>query len=274
MFPHPLCHFSGNGANASSVENVIASACFHLDMTVPDSHKGSELDLKNIVSVPADGSATTDFDAHFGVDDSVSSDDPTPTGTGEDRFAALDGSKLFTMKTNTAGMLQKIHRSDFDWWISFLWQPLANHTLNRRAWGSRQLGTDRGTDLQTPVDDLYDVIASNGTSGVFLSNGDVAIPGATPSMVTVSVQGAGSSNNIRIWSQSDTATVLSQALNASTVDSANIFGICAGKGGVTPLENGSRFYAICGGNEFLTNTKHAAIRAHFKSIHPSARYGA
>lgn len=266
-------NITGSGDVSPYLDGVIASVCCDLDATVAVSYGGSGETWANLIATPADGAAQTGYDFYLGLAATTDGAEPSFTGTAGDAAAyfACDGGDYFTIKNiANAPTLAKAHRSDVNGtWIAFAWRSPASPAGYVRMLGSELLGP--GITLRYDNLELFDCTAGNGTSVSLLASDVASVSADTDYLIIVSWDGTGSTDNARIWINQTTATATtSVALQTSTVDNTDGFlvGACLYSGAVTqPLQNGSRIYHFSAGNEFLDDTKAAAIIAHLETRH-------
>ena len=272
-----LAVLMGEKVSGVFLDDVIDSVVCDLDATISASYSGSGQTWANLIASPADGANQIDYDAHLGADDSSSTDDPTFTGSAGDdaAFFNVDGGDWFTFKTiANATTLIKAHRSDTSGtWIAIAFRTSGIPVGFTDFWGN-SLGSDRGVGGQ------YDSTGNNirlrtfgDTAGVQAITNGTALSGDTDYLIILSWDGTSTSNNGVEWVNSATATTTeSSTFNTSTTDETGIFNIGSSNNGSRPLPSGSRIYHFSCGNEFLDDTKAAAIRTHLQERHAGMRY--
>ena len=260
---------SNDIAVADDLSASLASAVFDLDATLAASYPGTGTTWANLVSAPADGAGQTDYD-FFRGEGSTSTKYPTFNGSAGDAAAywSLDGGDWFQIKSgsNTA-FLNNLHKTTGgqDFWIAITGRYIS--TASASLFSTRQFsGTVNGIDF----------LAYNSASGKF----QVRQRGATAE-VTISptptvaagndfiliVSHSHSGNYTRFYLNSTSDTGAAHTFNAGTNTPARAVIGALDANGVIPVPNTFRIYSAAGGNEYLDDTKAAAIIAHLEARH-------
>lgn len=256
---------SGDG----SLADVIASAVFDLDATIAASYPGTGTTWSNLVTAPADGSAQTAYDFLTG-DGATSTTYPTFNGSAGSAAAywGFDGGDYFLLKsgvnTNFLRDLQKTTGGS-DWWFAATIKVQAG-TIIQGLFGNRTTtSTSIGVAVWLTASEFLQAPQSNGTQVVASRTGAFV----DDNIYVVLVSHSHSTNATRFWVNSVTAQEVSQTYNTTTTDAARVarlFGI-SGSGGQGPLNLGTETYSAAMGNEYLDDTKAAAIIAALEARH-------
>ena len=256
---------SGDG----SLADVIDSVVFDLDATQSASYSGSGTTWANLVTAPADGSAQTAYDFYTG-DGATSTTYPAFNGSAGSSAAywSFDGGDYFGIKSgaNTAFLnsLQKT-TGGTDWWISL--------AINKTdaSWTTAALFATlgavpnyNGISIDTVSTEDFQLNQGNGSSGI----SPVFSPGVQTSGNYILIISYSTTGNLRMWLNSGTA-VLEQAIAFSTnvVDAQYPARIGSRGDGSLFINAETRIYSVAGGNEYLDDTKAAAIIAALEARH-------
>ena len=248
-----------------SLSDVIASAVFDLDATQAASYT-SGTTWSNLVTAPADGSAQTAYDFYTG-NGSTSTTYPTFNGSAGSAAAywSFDGGDYFGIKSgaNTAffNALHKttggtafwfaitLHKTDNTWSTAALLANLASST------------NYKGIEIGVLSTEVFSFGQGNG-AGSATNNSGVQTSGDF--IVIYSYDGSG---NIRRWVNTTTATTTAISFTASSDNAAYPMRIGSWGDGSRALNAETRIYSVAGGNEYLDNTKAAAIIAALEARH-------
>ncbi len=270
--------FGGDSADSNDIQNiaagggsyldgVVTSAVCELDATVSDSYSGSGQTWANLVASPADGSAQADYDFTLGANDTASTDDPTFTGTAGDSGAywSVDSGDNFTLAGDNTAFINSLHKGSQAFWICVIWRNVDLTWRNGPLVGTAidNFNPDDGLHLGTTSSERY--VINQGGGGVETSNTSPAYGGSDfgdDQLVIVSYDGNGM---LRWWRQSATSQSSAFVMAASTQDAEAKLRLHVDEWGRT--SDMSRLYHVSMGNEYLDDTKAAAIIAHLEARH-------
>lgn len=258
-----------NGGDIS-LQSVVASTVFDLDATIAASYPGTGTTWANLAAIPADGSAQTAYDFHTG-DGATSTTYPTFTGTAGNAaaFWSFDGGDYFTLKSGSAPtFLGKFHNTDGDnWWIAFAFRQ-ANNTANAALLSIGKTSVTNSVAgfaaYANSAESMF-LNQANGAAGnsATVNGGTFAV--GTDFLVILSFNK--STNTLTVWRGSTTGTPQSWVYNASTVAVTGAVALGASTSLASPQPSGFLLYGVYGGNEYLDDTKAAAIIAHLEARH-------
>lgn len=239
-----------------SLSSAVSSAILDLDATVVESYASGQT-FANIVTTPADSSLKTDNDVYRGATSSATTDDPTFTGRigSKAAYFALDGGDFFKFKTPTA-FLRSLHKTtggSSHWFSAVVLLPsLSGHLFNNRQ-GTPARGVDWNMAIGTSS------YLQTGDSG---SNATLASAPPTPStgvFISLIVSHDTTNNLTTFWYSTRTGVSKAQTFVTSTVDQSGDNLIGATNTGFGWLPAGSQLKHFGFGNDYLDNTKAAAI---------------
>ncbi len=248
-----------------SLDQILPSTVFDLDATIAASYPGTGTTWANLVPAPADGSAQTDYDFELGGFAGLTTY-PTFTGTPGDPAAywAFDGGDYFSLKSGTntpfINALNKTTGTQTFWVAVGFFGVLGN---GQCLYDTRQTSSNVGSLMQ-----------HGSTEGLLLGQrGDTLTVSRTSSQtgLTGDLLFIASYNQptdqVRMWIHG-AGTTYGLTYNATTADASNPMIIGAGTNGISAfLANGARMYSFAMGNEYLDDTKAAAIIAALEARH-------
>jgi hypothetical protein len=276
MFTFPIGHFSSS-ISGQGLELVVSSTCCDLDATLSGSYGGSGQTWTNLTTTPADGTDQTEWDAFLGADISVSTDDPTFTGSAGDSAAyfSFDGGDYFQFKAPPALVQEKIHKTAFadtELWIAMTVYVPASATLGG-LFGNG--GYNNGTegwcvDYLLSTDSLT-FKTSGGTDFVpkDLANGSVKLDDWNVFIITLQKLD-GDTIDYKTWvNTSVAATEVSNIEFDETpvTANANVNFQIGKRGNNFPLENNYRIASFSVGNGYLTDDQAIAITKQLETRH-------
>ena len=265
---------SGGAADAGGsdfLDGVLDSTCFDLDATIVDSYGGSGQTWANLITSPADGASQTDYDFHLGNDATADTTDPTFTGSAGDQAAyfSLDGGDCFNIKsfTSAQSVLFNAAKSNSSWWIAIT-ALIPTSVNNDNLCGSGDLAADIGikfncTSATLNRCNLFQQDGSTNRNIGFVGN---SINRDGNNIIIISNNGG---TPIQ-WHNSTTGVNGNGAYSTNTTDPARSFriGSTSDAAGIEDaMPSGTRIYSFAGGNEFLDDTKAAAIISHLETRH-------
>ena len=257
--------------NTDPLSSVISSACCDLDATLSSSYDGSSQTWSNIITSPADGASQSDYNFTRGATTGASTDDPTFVGTANDPAAyfSFDGGDYFLNSgTSSVPTIYNMHKKTGGtnaWWVAIAY---FHKDSTQALWGRGWVGNIYGVYLYSTASNstLYQDRATTVTSQTLGIN----VPADSNALFIVSVDMEATSNNVKVWYNSDTASAtFNKTWTSVSTNTTSQFGIgCSITGGINGLVvNGTRIYHWSCGNELLNDTKAAAIRALLASRH-------
>jgi hypothetical protein len=261
---------SGDG----SLADVIASAVFDLDATQAASYGGSGTTWTNLVTAPADGSAQTAYDFHLGLTSGAAADDPTFTGSAGSSAAyfALDGADFFDFATDTTttAFLKNLHKTTGgqEFWIAVGVRVIAG-SATQCLYGYRTTtATSQGIRFEITSSERLSLAQGNGTATVSGTSATTLSSGTDYLLIVSAPAGGGT---IRFWFNTLTAEEISLTYGATSTDpsvsSVPKIAACGAGTGQNIMNNTTRIYSAAMGNEYLDNTKAAAIIAALEARH-------
>jgi len=257
-----------------SLADVVASAVFDLDATIAASYPGSGQTWANLVAAPADGSAQTAYD-FFRGDGSTSTTYPTFTGSAGDSAAywSFDGGDYFQLLSGVnTPFIRDLHKTTAakTFWVAITMlavdPPGTRHLFSNAPSGSAH----QGVSLQ---------IAGSGNGRFKFQQGDGLVGTNNLDLGSASFSANNqnhilifsydsATNTARHWVDTDTAIETSFTYLTAITDAAGILRIgTVGGGTINPVPSGTRIYSVAMGNEYLDNTKAAAIIAALEARH-------
>lgn len=257
------------------LDGALSSVVCDLDATISASYDGSGLTWANLIASPADGTARAAYDFHLG---NGSTDTTYPAFNGAAGHAAaywsVDGGDYFRLKTLVGSIPEKWHRTSggTPFWVAVTFKtPAGIFTGTRAFWGNVATTANRGVLGYVGSADTLGMVSSNGATAPVLSNISSALSGATDYAFILSADPSLGSDNVRVWVNSASGSLFSHNFGATTTNSTDNFYILATKHAGTEggyiMEAGTRFYSFAMGNEYLDDTKAAAILAHLGARH-------
>lgn len=242
---------SGDGSLADVVDSVV----FDLDVTQAASYPGSGTTWSNLVTATG-----TTYDFYRG-DGATSTTYPTFNGSAGSAAAywSFDGGDYFRLKSGVnPNFLARLGRTDIaqDFWMAIAFNP-ANFTASRQIITNTTTGSGgRGVALSMlstevmNLDSLTAGIDTSATLGAALSIGAASLMIVTHDYAT---------NTTRYWRNSVTGADVSQTFDTLTSDGTAALTIGANGTLSTFIPSGSLIYSVAMGNEYLDNTKAAAV---------------
>jgi hypothetical protein len=252
-------------AQDGSLSDVIASAVFDLDATQTDSYVGSGTTWANLVTAPADGSAQTAYDFMFG-NGSTSTTYPTFTGTPGDPAAyfLFDGGDYFRLQGSKPDFLDSLQKTTggTSWWLAMTIQWVVN---TGGLFGTSNASSAIGMNIRT----------GNDGSMTFRMRGDTNVTAlATPTGLLTAGGNAviiysfnKDTSTLARWVNTTTASTSSFILNPTAADAVGPGEIFSRGDGNFNQANGARLYSCAMGNEYIDDTKAAAIISLLESRH-------
>ena len=268
---------ASHGINASyqtsgdgSLADVLASAVFDLDATQSASYPGTGTTWANLVTAPADGSAQTDYDFFTG-DGVTSTTYPAFNGAAGDPGAywSFDGGDNFRLKSGVnPSFLNNLHKTTGgqDFWIAVTFNALDITYGNYVAFATGSAFAAGGEGILMRLNSLESLQhVQAGTSGTSAYASASASLGAGTHIIIISHSHA--SNLSTYWINSATGVEAAHTYSTSTVNPANPARIASLTDNTSALSAEKRIYSVAGGNEYLDNTKAAAIIAALEARH-------
>lgn len=260
---------------APYLDGVISSVVCDLDATISNSYNGSGLTWSNLIESPADGTTRAAYDFHLG-NGSTSTTYPTFNGTAGDAAAywSTDGGDYFLIKTLAGSLAERWHRTSggTPFWVAVTFQtPSDLFSGTRSFWGNASGSYNRGIVSYAVSADTISMLSSNASTVPVTNNLSGVLVGSTDYIYLFSSDPSLSSNNVRIWVNTASASTFTHSYSASTTNSSDNLHILATKG---PFQDGSqimlsglRLYSFAMGNVLLDDAGAAAIIAHLGARH-------
>jgi hypothetical protein len=253
-----------------SLKDVVASTVFDLDATIAASYPGSGQIWANLVTAPADGAAQTAYDFWLGSTSGAAANDPTFNGTAGSAAAywSFDGADFFRLAGGNTGFINSLHKTTggVDWWAALTIQiPSlgANSPMIFSTRGTASSSTNGYAYLST-TSGLRLRIGQRGATGLTMSDSSGTFTTDTPIILLASH--SLSNNQSRYWISSTTSSEADHTFNASVANAASVLDVGA-RNGTDPFLATTRLYSLAMGNEYLDNTKAAAIIAALEARH-------
>lgn len=251
------------------LDGVLDSVVFDLDATIADSYGGSGVTWANLTATPADGSAQTAYD-FFRGDGSSGTTYPTFNGSAGDPAAywSFDGNDYFKLKSgiNTA-FLNNLHKTTggADFWYALTMGAVDFSGGNVPLFGTRSTvnNASHGIGYEVQTSENIRLAQSNGSAGSLLNLASIAISGDHLLIVSYSH----STNQTKFWMDSATALTNAQTFVTSISNPGQAAVIGAYPAASAFLTNGTKIYSAAMGNEYLDDTKAAALIAHLNVRH-------
>ena len=251
--------YSAPNGGDGSLKDVISSAVIDLDATVSTSYSGSGTTWANLVTSPADGSAQTAYDFYTG-NGATSTTYPTFNGSAGSSAAywSFDGGDYFRKKDGAiTSFLQNMHNYSVagkGFWAA--WTGNIPTPASVSSMFATSDSTSEGCLLQ--------ILTSTGNARIRRrhSGGGSSMDSttsATGSNKIVVVSFNNETGAYRFWINSTTVTSSGTNTTLSTASSVGVPVIAAETDFGGALPNTSRLYSFAMGNEFLDDTKAAAI---------------
>lgn len=253
------------------LDGVLASTVLDLDATIAASYSGSGQVWANLIVSPADGAAQTDYDMYLGAGSGSSTDDPTFTGSADDPAAyfAMDGGDHFSLKSGVnTNFLKNLHKTTggTDWWMAATVKSV-NFTNANILFATQSGTTGIGLRAQFNINEGLTHVQRGGTANATATS---TIATGTNNETIAIVSHSHAANTTRFWisraGATGTAEEIAHTYNTTTSDPSAVFALSLFASGFQ-LENGVRVYGFAMGNEYLDNTKAAAIITHLETRH-------
>lgn len=254
----------GEPAGCDCLADVIDSVVFELDATDADSYSGSGTTWANLIASPADGAGQTDYD--------FTNTGYTFNGTAGDAAAywSTDGGDYFSSIADQTSFMKKAHKTTggTDFWMALTFAPstlTSIQTLLNTANGSTVANV--GINVQFNATGTWRVARFTGAS-----NSTTNLSGTTQTVANTVIIMSWSANfaEAKYWINSTTTdNTVAPSVAASTLDADSAKTII---GSYQPvplfgLQSGGKIYSMAVGNEYLDNTKAAAIISYLETKH-------
>lgn len=254
------------------LDDVIASVVVDLDATMTESYSGSGETWSNMIVTPADGASQTDYDFWLGVDGDTDGDEPTFTGSADDPAAyfSVGGDDFFNGKSvlgpTTIRNMHKKTGGTNQWWCAVAFKRGSD--VGGTPWGRGWTGNAQGIYPFTSATNisLYQDYTSATTNQSFSFN-----PDTSDYLMIISADMEATTNNVRRWINTTTATTYSKTWASASTDPTYALRIGATVDSTNGLRSAlpasSRIYHFSCGNAYLDNTGAAAIFNHLETRH-------
>lgn len=260
---HRTQAFKGGGGTSLGLETVASVADYTvaqwdagLTESVADSSPAA---ITNIISAPADGSSTSDWDLWNGPD-SGSTDDMTFTGTAGvgGSYLASDGDQYMVQKLSNANIpsflkdMPKTNASS-DWSIIYAMRIYGNVS------GKAIFNTNKTTPNYTGIYNNSVTSGDNINFNMYPGTG-------TPVTTTVDSSVSTLTDTLMIWTYDVSTNTFKYAANAATLSTGTGFtantsndggriNICRSEGIAVGCHAGTRFYGAAVLNTFLSDSQ-------------------
>lgn len=251
------------------LDGLLSSVVVDLDATVSASYPGTGQTWSNLTASPADGSAQTAYDFYLGDTSSAAADDPTFNGTAGSSSAywSFDGGDLFALKSgaNTA-FLNSLHKTTGGGpsWIAWAFRPIDG--ASTYGMFNNCVSGGNGVRVEVSAAETPSIgILGDSTGQVTAANLGSVTPG-TDYLCIVTLDPA--TNVAKYWKNTVSGTGVTPSYPAATTNADEIARIGARFSNTTgKAPNGTILYSFAMGNEYLDDTKAAAIFAHMEARH-------
>ncbi len=248
------CGAAAAGEGSPYLDGVLTSVCCDLDATQSESYGGSGTTWANLVASPADGAAQADYDFTSGLTFTGSAGDPAA-------YWLAGGAQSFTIGSNTA-FLNSLGKTSAgnSWWIALAFQRVASDGTYFFATLAGTGSTNRGIRVRSLTSGSTSIFQRGPSS---LTSAAVGTIPAGDNIYIVSFDK--DTDTIRYWINTTTGSSSAFVMDATTDDADQTFEL--GTTNTNDFDSGSRIYSFAMGNEYLDDTKAAAIIAHLEARH-------
>jgi len=245
-----LNQMSNFGILASELKRIQPATILDFDARVLGSYNGAGQEWTDLVS------GKTFF---LGEDDSVSTDDPTFTGTAGDSGAyfALDGGDLFNADASTAALeaFRKAHRTDASYPYTFVWKGRYGSLSSGFVWllSTFSPNITSGWGIQINNTNGNVILWQGGDSATELSGVGHAV--ASNTEFTLAIQFDMSTNTVNVAFNGSVFSSVSWASETATTDASDdvVLGALSNFGSYLP--NGSRIEHFSAYNKLLSDAE-------------------
>lgn len=269
---------AGGGAASPYLDGVLDSVCAELDATIEASYPGTGQTWASLTAAPADGSSQTDWDAWLGLDGTADSADPGFVGTAGDPAAYfnidLEGDyfKFKTPSAMTAAQngIRKVSGNAF--WIATIIKTQPSGSLGTDCWfGGANTSTLRGITVYHSGTGRLNFWTGHSSFSDFYQTGTGVITTNTTYLCVMSCNPLATTSNLRIWLNSaDVDYTANVNMVTDTVATTNYWLGAAANSSNAPslaINTDAQIKYFAFGNEFLDDTKAAALIAHLEARH-------
>ena len=262
----------GSGPVSSYLDGVLPSTVFDLDATITASYPGSGVTWANLAT-PADGSAKTAYDFYRG-DGATSTTYPTFNGTAGSAAAywSFDGGDNFRLKSGTnTDFFNNLHKTTggTNFWVAvafnindgsltnseFLFSSLSTPSSAYNGLALRTLSSENLSLFQSG-ETLSSVSSTTGATFTAIGPHIAIFSRSTSSTITrIWVNGLARENIDTTWDASSTNPTGSFVIGSNNTSTSYF------------LTANINMFSFAMGNEYLDDTKAAAIRSHLAARH-------
>lgn len=263
---------TGSLSAGGSMQDVIASTVFDVDATMQGSYSGSGQTFSNLVTSPADGESQTAYNLQLGTTSSPSTDDPTFTGSAGDSGAYFlhdGGDTMSLVNTNAnAPFFNDIHKgaSGQAWWLAFAIRTPSSLATMSYINSTGFALSNYGLRVRTISSGAVEVILGQGGPGFFYSGPGGGVSTTDETLLIVTYDFDSDSLDIYI-NGSAYATGVTGATSTTTTAPTYDFRFSGIDSGSQRYLNGTRLYAMSGGNTKINSTQATAIKTEYESRH-------
>lgn len=246
-----------------SLADVIASAVFDLDATQAASYT-SGVTWSNLVTAPADGSAQTAYDFYTG-DGSTSTTYPTFNGSAGDAAAywSFDGGDYFGLKSGTnTTLINNLSKTTggSDFWfavaVKHIDGPSTIGIINTQA-----TANGAGVSVRFQAGEIIDLTQRQTANSI----GSSVVTATNDTNYLIIASHSHSNNTTRFWINSTTVIEIAHTFNTGTSNAS--IAMVLGTLGAGRFASGTFMYSAAMGNEYLDDTKAAAIITALEARH-------
>lgn len=249
------------------LDGVVTSAVLDLDATIAASYAGTGTTWANLVAAPADGSATTAYDFYTG-NGSTATTYPSFNGSAGNAAAywGFDGGDYFLLKSGTnTNFINDLHKSaGGDFWVAITFR------IPDLATTSGLYTTQSGTSssgLRAELTNTENINSQQRGDSTSATTVALAVGASTGTDHILLMSHSNASNNWRVWLDTVTAANVAQTFVTATTAASAALTIATRLAATGRIDSGARLYSFAMGNEYLDNTKAAAIINHLEIRH-------
>lgn len=237
--------------------DIVASTVLDLDATIAASYSGSGTTWANYEDTPADSAAQTAYD--------FTNNGFTFTGSAGSAAAywLADGTNQFDLGGGNTAFLSNLPKTTGggDWWAAFTFN--LGSAVTQRIFHT---GPDNTNPLMGAFINGSDALNIFQRGDASSSNQNVGGSVGTATNHIIIISHDVSADKTSYWINSGTGTEISHVFQVCS-NPAGAFTIGAQSDGDNPLTSGTKLYSFAMGNEYLNDTKAAAIISHLETRH-------
>lgn len=261
----------------STLLGLISSAVMDVTTAETSSYSGTGQTWANLVSAPADGSATTAYDLILGTDSGSAANDPTFSGTAGTGAAAftLDGGDWFTIKNGNTTLINNMHKTTggASWSIAMVCK-VPSRLINTNPY--YLFGTGGGDAAKHGIAVKNGTFGANpnkltfeGAGGSFVQTSTLTgindITDGTYRLVVVTYNAA--TKALKAYSGSNTPVSTTIGFFASTTNASDPLQFFTGGGAFLPCPTGTEVKSIGMFNAILSDAQVALLQTFYGDRH-------